>query len=207
MKQKYTFFDGGAVTFDDERSVRELIAHAFSVFDYYEPMGMDVVTLFQGHHPDTDDGWLTTDVSRSCRDEIKNPDELFFAYYMPGMFYFAEGGWGHHMPHLGNHPLIDNAVSLPLRFEDFDHTVVINGSYTFSDVIRTLLRTEYIDGSCSRVVVINIGCSRSTDYSIAFTDPVMNLPLTEFEATINRRNKALNLAPGDFIYGTIFHIQ
>lgn len=205
MKREYSFFDGGKIVFDDEKSVRELIAFAFDTFGYYEPMGMGVVTLFQAHHPDTNTGWITTDTALPCRDEIKNPDELCFAYHMPGVFYFAEGGWGHHMPHLGNHPHIDNAVSLTLRFEDFDNTVVINGSYTFRDVLRTLQRTEYIDSDCSRIRVGLIGCPDG-NYTIYFSDPILDRPLTDFMDIIEKRNQEIKIQFGQFIYGTIFDI-
>ncbi len=54
---------------------------------------------------------------------------------MPDIFFYAEGGWGHHMTSLGNCPVIPNAVSIHIRFEDFDNTVVINGAYTLREVI------------------------------------------------------------------------
>ena len=40
------------------------------------------------------------------------------------------------MLHLGNHPQIDNPVLLHLRFDDFDNSVVINGKYTFENIIN-----------------------------------------------------------------------
>ena len=49
MKQKFFFFDGGEIEFDDRRSVKELIEYAFESFGYYEPMGMEIVTLFQAN--------------------------------------------------------------------------------------------------------------------------------------------------------------
>lgn len=200
MKQKYCFFDGGTIEFDDKKSVKELIAYAFESFDYYEPMGMDIVTLFQAHHPDTNTGWFTTDVTLSCAEEIKNPKELCFAYYLPNVFYFAEGGWGHHMTGLGNHPSIDNAVSLSIRFGDFSNTVVINGRYTFNDIVNVLKRTEYIDNSCCFIEVIPIGCTTKS-YLIPFTDPIMKACLTDFETILTQYNsERIHLAEGDFIY-------
>lgn len=53
MKNEYYFFDGGRVEFDDNKSVRELIRYAFDKFDYYEPLGMDIVTVFQSHNSKT----------------------------------------------------------------------------------------------------------------------------------------------------------
>lgn len=126
MIQKYSFFNEDIIEFDDTRSVKELIQYAFEQFDYYEPAGMEIVTLFQCHHPQSDTGWFTIDTNRKCSDEIIDRNNLCFAYYMPNVFYFAEGGWGHHMIELGNHPNIPRPVALKIRFEDFDNTVIIN---------------------------------------------------------------------------------
>ncbi len=199
MMQTYCFFDGGEVEFDDRKSVKELIEFAFDTFDYYEPMGMEIVTLFQAHYPDSNTGWFTTDVTRLCAEEIKNPRELCFAYHMKNVFYFAEGGWGHHMPDLGNHPKIPHAVSLHLRFEDFRNTVIINGSYCFEDIIRVLQKTEYIDDSCRFIQVIPIGCADKS-YLIPLSDPIMKLRLTELEKALDKYNaERLQLSKGDFI--------
>ncbi len=206
MIQKYNFFDGGEIEFDDKRSVKELIAYAFETFEYYEPMGMDIVTLFQGHHPDTNTGWFTTDVSLSCAEEIKNPEELFFAYHLENTFYFAEGGWGHHMSELGNHPAIDNAVSLTLRFDDFRNTVIINGAYTFDDILNLLRRTEYIDGDCNFVEVMPIGCAMKS-YLIPFSDPIMTAKLMDFKTILDKYNaERIHLSEGDFIYDSELRI-
>ena len=77
MIQKYTFCDGGTLEFDDSKSVKELIEYAFDTFGYYEPMGMDIVTLFQAHHPNTTTGWFTTDTTLRCADEIQNRENWF----------------------------------------------------------------------------------------------------------------------------------
>lgn len=206
MKQKYTFFDDGTIEFDDAKSVKELIAYAFNTFDYYEPMGMEIVTLFQAHHPDTNSGWFTTDITLSCAEEIRNCDELCFAYYLPNVFYFAEGGWGHHMPKLGNHPEIPNAVSLTIQFEDFNNTVVINGQYSFNDIICVLKRTEYIDSSCDSIEVIPIGCAYKS-YLVPSSDPIMSMCLTDFVKKIEQYNsERIKLSQGEFIYHTELRI-
>jgi len=55
MIQKYRFSDG-IVEFEDSRTVRELIEFAFNQFDYYEPFGIEIVTLYQCHHPKSNYG-------------------------------------------------------------------------------------------------------------------------------------------------------
>ena len=65
--------------FDDTKSIKELIHYAFNEF---EPQSR------------TSTGWFTTDTSRLCVDEIEDAKILCFAYHMPNVFYFAEGGWG-----------------------------------------------------------------------------------------------------------------
>lgn len=207
MKQTYTFFEGGPVEFDDEKTVRELIAYAFDQFDFYEPLGMDTVTLFQAHHPDTDDGWFTTDTGRTCAQEIKNPHDLFFGYHIPNVLYYAEGGWGHHMPRLGNHPHIPNAVPLTLQFEESDHTMVINGDYRLSDIISIFRNAEYIPQTCDRIRIIPIGCA-DRSYSIPFSDPLVRLPLADLPAAIAQYHaRYIQPARGDYIVSEILQFR
>ena len=206
MIQKYMFCDGGTLEFDDSKSVKELIEYAFDTFGYYEPMGMDIVTLFQAHHPNTNTGWFTTDTTLRCADEIKNRDWLCFAYHLPNVFYFAEGGWGHHMKELGNRPSIDNEVSLTIRFDDFKNTVIVNGKYTFNDIINLLKRTEYISDDCRCVEVIPVGCARKA-YALSFEDPIMKVHLSKFEKILEQYNsERIRLGDGEFIYHTELEI-
>ena len=206
MIQKYHFCDGGTIEFDNTRSVKELIAFAFDAFDYYEPMGMDVVTLFQPHHPSTETGWFTTDVSLSCAEEIKEPENLCFAYHLPNVFYFAEGGWGHHMSRIGNRPIIENEVSVTLRFENFNNSVIINGKYTFTDVLDFLKKTNYIDNHDKFVEVIPIGCADKS-YKISFYDPIMMVCLSEFYEKLEDYNSEhIRFSCGDYITGIEFMI-
>ena len=206
MIQKYTFCEGGSLEFDDSMSVKELIEYAFHKFGYYEPMGIDIVTLFQPHHPNTHTGWFTTDTSLRCADEIKERDRLCFAYHLPNAFYFAEGGWGHHMKQLGNRPLIPDEVSLKLRFQGFEDTVIINGNYTFLDIFRVLKRTEYIDSDCNAVRVLPVGIAQS--YTLPLSDPIMEISLTDFIERIEEyHNKYLKLDKRDFVYHTIFDMS
>ena len=189
MIRRYTFLADGQKTleFDDSKTIKELIEYAFNVFEYYEPAGMGLVTLFQCHHSQSNAGWFTTDTSRICADEIETCDDLCFAYQLPGVFYFAEGGWGHHMIELGNHPLIPNPVAIKIRFEDFDNTIVINSKYSFYDIISFLTDTHYISG-CSRVLVKPVGIPNGP-YSIRFDDNTLQLNLKDFLEEIEKRNK------------------
>lgn len=207
MLQKYTFFDGGTIEFDDSKTVRELIAYAFEELDYYEPLGMDIVTVFQAHHSKTNTGWFTTNVELSCAEEIENREELFFAYYLPGVFYFAEGGWGHHMCELGNHPEIPEAVSVRIRCEYFDNTIVINGRYCFNDIVKTLKKSDYIYPETDSMMVRHVGCI-GKDYPILFSDPIMTNRLSELYKTIDLYNsERFKLQQGEFIYQNFFEIN
>lgn len=199
MIEKYTFNGENAIEFENTRSVRELIEYAFDEFNYYEPLGMDIVTVFQAQHPETDTGWFTVNKELSCAEEIINPTLLLFAYYKPGQFYFAEGGWGHHMPELGNRPEIPNEVLLKIRVEDFEATIVINGNYTFMDVVNTLRMGDYISG-CNSVKVLIVGVGRS--YCIPFSDPIMRIKLTDFAKKIEQYSKE-RLESGECYYHNI----
>lgn len=168
--------------FDDTKSIKELIHYAFNEFDYYEPAGMEIVTLFQPQSR-TSTGWFTTDTSRLCVDEIEDAENLCFAYHMPNVLYFAEGGWGHHMLHLGNHPQIDNPVLLHLRFDDFDNSVVINGKYTFENIISFLKRTNYLPREVCSLLIRAIAPYQEPSL-ISFDSELMRLQLTEFEKTL-----------------------
>ena len=179
MMRMFQFEGESTLFFDNSKSVQELIQYAFDQFDYYEPAGMEIVTLFQPHVR-TNTGWFTTDTTLLCADEIKSGDALCFAYHMPKVFYFAEGGWGHHMIELGNHPEIDNPVLLHLRFENFDHSVVINGKYLFKDIITFLKRYDYLPEQASTLMIRAINPYQKP-YLISFNSPLMCLPLTEFE--------------------------
>ncbi len=182
MKRNYTFFDGGTIEFDDRKSIKKLLEYAFDAFDYYEPLGMDAVTVFQCHHPKTNTGWFTTDTDLKCASEIINADELYFAYHVPNVFYFAEGGWGHHMTELGNHPVIENPVALHLRFEDFDNTVVINGKFSFRDIIDLLKRTGYISPSAAALTVQTVDGEFTG--RIPFSDPRLDTDLQTFSINL-----------------------
>ena len=179
MERTFTFSGEGPLSFDNTKSVKELIQYAFDVFGYEEPAGMEIVTLFQpGARTYT--GWFTTDTARSCAEEIECAEDLCFAYHMPDVFYFAEGGWGHHMPHLGNHPQIEQPVLLHLRFEDFNHSVVINGKYSFDDVIHFLKKTNYLPENANSLCIRAVNPYREPVW-VSFDSALMGLSLTEFE--------------------------
>lgn len=199
MLRKYRFSDG-TVEFDDSKNVRALLAYAFDAFGYYEPIGMQYVTLFQCHHSRSDEGWFTTDVDRSCAEEIENRDELCYAYHMPGVFYFAEGGWGHHMVRLGNHPELPDPVSLSLKFEDFENEVVISGRYCLRDVVRFLQRSGYVDSDLAAVRVLEIPTRDSVfprRYAIPLTDPIMGVKLVGLEGALADYRRGMGLAEDD----------
>lgn len=179
MDRMFNFEGEESLFFDDTKSVKELIQYAFDKFDYYEPAGMEIVTLFQPQSR-TSTGWFTTDTSRLCVDEIESAEHLCFAYHMPNAFYFAEGGWGHHMLYLGNHPQIDNPVLLHLRFDDFNNSIVINGKYTFENIINFLQETNYLPRKTSGLLVNAVNLCQES-FFISVDSELMRLQLTEFE--------------------------
>ncbi|MCD8145094.1 MAG: hypothetical protein LUD79_07140 [Oscillospiraceae bacterium] len=186
MKQWYSFAGETPIEFDDEKSIRELIAYAFNKFGYYEPLGMDIVTVFQSYHPATITGWFTVDVNQPCANEIRNRDWLCFAYYMPNVFYFAEGGWGHHMPELGNHPDIPNAVSIKFALNGETNTIVINGNLTCRSVITKLMDVGYLDANLTHIKISQMDYRTSPHNRMLYLhDPTLDIPLTEFDALFN----------------------
>ena len=83
------------------------------------------------------------------------------------------------MTSLGNHPKIKNPVSLWLRFEDFDHSVVINGEYSFTDIVKYLQCGDYLPKKVKRISVRAIN-PMAEPYTISLTDNLMRVPLTQF---------------------------
>ncbi|MCQ2467927.1 MAG: hypothetical protein MJ166_10450 [Clostridia bacterium] len=185
MIQTYQFLGEPSIEFDDSKTVKELIEYAFNELDYYEPFGIDSVTIFQCHHPQSNYGWFTIDTKKSCVDEIVNRDELCFGYYIPGILYYVEGGWGHHMDGLGNHPVFEKPVSLKLEFDDFSHTVVFEGTHSFREFICLLENTGYIEEHISQIKINVLAYPRSNySQSIDICNTILDEPMFEFEKSL-----------------------
>lgn len=141
MNRHYRFYDMEDVVFDDQKSVKELMEYVFEQSDYYEPAGMDIVTVY-----DASKYYVVTDTSQKCADELNPSGNNGFcvAYLKQGKFFFAEGGWGHHMIEMNAVKLIDNPVDVKVVFDDFRNTVVINGALTLGEIFSFLCMTTYI---------------------------------------------------------------
>ena len=85
MNRIFKFSGEKPIVYDDIKSVKELIQYSFHQFNYYEPAGMEIVTVFQPQSR-TYTGWFTTDTSLSCKEEIEDAENLCFAYHMPMCF-------------------------------------------------------------------------------------------------------------------------
>lgn len=181
MIQTYRFFGEEPIEFNDLNTVKELVEYAFERFDYYEPFGMDAVTIYEASYP----GHFVLNTSQKCASEIKDPNELCFAYYIPGVLYYAEGGWGHHMRELTNHPKFSHPVDLELKFDDFKHTVVFEGSRTFREILELFQRVGYIEKDSPRITMRVLAYPRP-NYSkeLDYSDNTLDLPLKEFEKTL-----------------------
>ena len=147
--------------------------------DCFEPLGEQILTLFESHSPKRTSGWFIIDANQTCAESITNPKDLCLAYHMPGVFYFAEGGWGHHMTTLGNHPVLDTPVSFKLSLEGFRNTVVVSGKYTFREMINLLLNTGYISPDAHEIIISYVGVA---DYRtiIQFQDDRVDKPIHVF---------------------------
>lgn len=180
MIQTYKFSGENSLEFEDSKTVKELLQYAFEQFDYYESFRMDTVTIYQ-----TGYAHFTLDTSRTCCEEIKEPDDLCFAYYIPNFLYYAEGSWGHHMSELPNHPVFDNPVSLKIKFEDFNHTVVFEGTHSFRKVLNLLKQVGYIDESIERIKVQVLAYPKPNyiEY-IDCHNSILDVPMSEFDKTL-----------------------
>ena len=185
MIKEYHFVGEEPIKFDDSKTVKELVEYAFDEFGYYEPFGMDTVTVFQCHHSKSNKGWFTLDPLRSCKNEIANRDELCFAYYIPGVLYYAEGGWEHHMSSLGNHPEFSYPISLKLKFEEFDHTVVFEGTHSFREILDILEKVGYIKKPILRITVQVLAYPKANYVKFIESDnPVLDAPIIDLEKSL-----------------------
>jgi hypothetical protein len=90
------------------------------------------------------------------------------------------------MKELGNHPILENPISLNLRFEGFNNTVVIAGKYTFWDIIGLLKKHEYIPENASHLLIHQINPYKPP-YIINFKDKIIKLKLSDFITTLPAR--------------------
>lgn len=180
MIKTFHFLGESSLEFDDAKTVKELIQYAFEHFGYYEPFGMNTVTIYQSNY-----AHFTLDTSRKCREEIKDLNGLCFAYYIPGLLYYAEGGWGHHMLELPNHPEFSLPVSLKLKFDNFDHTVVFEGRRSFREVLKLLKRVGYIDESLKRIKIQVLAYPKPNYVKyIDCQNFILDAPMVEFYKTL-----------------------
>ena len=142
---------------------------------------MDTVTIYQSVH-----AHFTLDTSRKCYEEIKDLDGICFAYHIPNFLYYAEGGWRHHMPELSNHPVFNNPVSLNIKFEDFNHTVVFEGSHSFREVLNVLKQVGFIDESSIEQIKIQVLAYPKPNYikHIDCHSSILDAPMIEFHKTL-----------------------
>lgn len=194
MIREYNFRGEIPLKFDDNKTVSELIKYAFDKFGYYEPLGMDCVTVYQCRRP-----YFVLDTSRLCCEEIEMPQDLCFAYYIPGFLYYAEGGWDDKMSELENHPVFNHPVSLNLQFFDFDNTVVFEGTHTFREVINLLKKVEYIDDTIQDIKV-HVMAYPKPDFikHIDLSDPILDAPMIEFEKTLPTKDGIVTLTLIDY---------
>lgn len=180
MIRVYHFVGESPLQFDDAKTVKELIQYAFEYFGYYEPFRMDAVTIYQTHY-----AHFTLDTSRKSADEIKGTSGICFAYHIPSFLYYAEGGWGHHMQELTNHPVLRNPISLKMKFEDFDHTVVFEGTHTFRDVLNLLKQVGYVETSISQIKIQVLAYPKPNySYYLDCKNPILDDSLIAFEKTL-----------------------
>lgn len=147
MERLYKIFDLEPVYFDDQKSVKELLEYALDRSDYYEPAGTDILTVY-----DASKYHVVTDTSIACCEAFSPKDSLghgrnglCLAYYLPNCFFYAEGGWGHHMKEMNLAKKIPDPVAISFQFNDFKNTVVVNGNLSIEQIYDYLTKTTYLE--------------------------------------------------------------
>lgn len=190
MIKTYSFLGEDSLEFDDSRSVKDLVEYAFDTFGYYEPFGMDAVTVYQ-YDPSHR---FVIDSSLKCRDVLNDGNRLCFAYFVPETLYYVEGGWGHHMHELVGHPDFKNPVSLKLKFDEFDHTVVFEGTQSFRKILNLLYRVGYIESERPITTIQVMRDSQQNYYEkIYFEDPILDKSILEFGRMLEKYDGMVTL--------------
>lgn len=189
-RQKYLFLNEKPIEFDSSRTIKELMEYAFEQFDYYEPFGIEAVTVYQ-YDPRHQ---FIVDTSQKCEDVLADGSRLCFAYYIPEVLYYAEGGWGHHMHELVNHPVLEMPVSLKLKFEEFDHTVVFSGAHSFREILNLLYKVGYIENE-KPTVTVQVLAHPQPNYSekIYFDNPILDRTIADFEKILEKHSGIVTL--------------
>ena len=104
------------------------------------------------------------------------------------------------MCELPNHPVFNNPVSLKIKFEDFNHTVVFEGTHSFREVINLLKQVGYIDESIEKIK-IQVSAYPKPSYTkyIDWYNSILDAPMIEFyKALPTDGNVTLVLGGADY---------
>lgn len=115
---------------------------AFILYDYWEPAGLELVTIY-----DAENFNIVLDRNMTCKEACLG-NLLCIAYFKPNVFFYVEGGWGHQMIQMNAAKHIEDPVSFKLIFEDFNGSPVINGNITLRQLFAFLTDAGYIDEDC-----------------------------------------------------------
>lgn len=148
--KEYNFFDTEekiSILFDENKTISDLINAVFEKYDFYEPNGIECVTVYdmQGYH-------VVTNRMHTLAEEHLS-SELCFAYYLPGEFLYVEGGWGHHMIQMD----ACRSIKEPLMFEieinknTTKRNMVCSSEFTVQQLYNGLV--AYFDDKRTRIEV------------------------------------------------------
>lgn len=143
----YDIFDIGKLEFDENKTIAELVETAFEEYGYWEPAGIELVTIYDAEHYN-----VVLDRNKTCK-EAGLGKKLCIAYFKPNTFFYVEGGWGHHMIQMNAVKYIDNPIWFQLIFDKFQGVPVINGNVTLRQMFKFLSNAGYIDEECHRFII------------------------------------------------------
>lgn len=74
---------------------------------------------------------------------------------------------------------------MKIRFEDFNHTVVFEGSHSFREVLKLLKQVGYIDESIERIKIQVLAYPNSNYIKyLNCHDSILDTPMIEFQKTL-----------------------
>ena len=86
---------------------------------------------------------------------------------------------------LGNHPEFSYPISLKLKFKEFDHTVVFEGTHSFREILDILEKVGYIKKPILRITVQVLAYPKENYVKfIESCNPVLDAPKIDLEKSL-----------------------
>ena len=145
--KKYRIRGVGKISFDESRSVSELIERTVDSRMIRAPFGVGTLTFY-----DVENGRIVADKTLSCGDAGLGY-ELIPAQFSEGKFFFIDGDIANDYPPNGQSLPIPDPIAINLRFIGFSGRVIVCGDITLGNLFSFLKAADLIDGFCQNIII------------------------------------------------------